>query len=108
MSLILHPDLSEHLKNQARCLNLDIQCCLTQTWRLPQRSVMQTFKVNVDWCSMLYCREFVYTADRTWYGHLRLDSSPQYCKNYLLGEMDQICFVETGPDLERLLLELRW
>ena len=32
----------------------------------------------------------MYTEDRNWFGHIRLDSSPQFAKNYLLGEMDQV------------------
>ena len=41
---------------------------------------------------MLYAREFVFNGDSQWFCHLRLDSSPQYAKNYLLGELDKISF----------------
>lgn len=41
---------------------------------------------------MLYAREFVFNGDQQWFCHLRLDSSPQYAKNYLLGELDKISF----------------
>lgn len=69
IALILHPDLCDHL--------------ISQKWRLPQRSLLQQFRVNLDWCAMLYAREFVFNGHHQWFCHLRLDSSPQYAKNLL-------------------------
>ena len=41
---------------------------------------------------MLYAREFYFSGDQQWFCHLRLDSSPQFAKNYLLGELDKVSF----------------
>ena len=41
---------------------------------------------------MLYAREFYFSGDHQWFCHLRLDSSPQFAKNYLLGELDKVSF----------------
>ena len=46
----------------------------------------------MDWASMLYAREFYFNGDHQWFCHLRLDSSPQFAKNYLLGELDKVSY----------------
>ena len=38
------------------------------------------------------CEEFYFSGDHQWFCHLRLDSSPQLAKNYLLGELDKVSF----------------
>ena len=73
-----------------------------QKWKLPKRTLLHTFRVNLDWAAILYVRDHVYTEQTEWYGHLRLDSSPQFAKNYLLAELDKVSFPAGKPDLSDL------
>ena len=55
---------------------------------------------------MLYARECVFNASSKRFAHLRLDSSPQFAKNYLLAELDKISFVNGCPDIDDMLLTM--
>ena len=59
--------------------------------RMPRKTTLYDFRLNVDFCCMLYAREYVFTpggAGVDWFTHFRLDSSPQFARNYLVGELD--------------------
>ena len=61
--------------------------------RVPQKSVLYEFRQCVDYCSMLWAREHLFHSSlQPWFTHLRLDSSPQYARNYLVGELDRLEF----------------
>ena len=45
---------------------------------------------------MLYARDFIFNSDAAWRAHLRVDSSPQFAKNYLVAEADRISFANDG------------
>lgn len=91
----LHPELSEHL--------------LRDTLRMPRKTILYDFRLNIDYCSMLYAREFVFTkggGGSEWFTHFRLDSSPQFARNYLVGELDVLMLdevsVQTDSDIDAL------
>ena len=44
----------------------------------------------------------MFNASAKWFGHLRLDSSPQFAKNYLLAEIDKISFVANCPEIDNM------
>ena len=84
LSLCLEPDLAQHL----------IQAGL----KVPKKSTLYQFRQNVDYCSMLWAREHLFAASLPeWHTHLRLDSSPQYARNYLVGELDRIDLADISP-----------
>ena len=68
---------------------------------------MGEFRINIDWASMLYAREFVFTEKEWWIGHLRLDSSPQFAKNYLVGEIDKVCCSHANPSSDTVLDDIQ-
>lgn len=79
LSVTLHPDLVEHL--------------MRKPVRMPSRSKIYDFRLLVDCCTMRWAREFVFPSEgQEWHTHFRVDSSPQYCKNYLVAEIDKMCF----------------
>lgn len=45
----------------------------------------------MDLCSMLFARTHVFNLDKTWYAHIRVDSSPQFCRDYFMAECDLVC-----------------
>ena len=69
---------------------------------MPQRSSLYNYRLYVDYCSMLYARDHVFptgpSADIEWCTHFRLDSSPQFGRNYLVGELDRISVKHARPD----------
>ena len=83
MSISLHPHLAEHI--------------CQQPVRLPKRSSLYDFRLSLDFASMLWCRENLMNPARKWTGHFRLDSSPQFNKNYLVGELDVLCLEKVTP-----------
>lgn len=92
LSISLHEDLVKHLKDQ--------------TLRLPKRTALYDFRLNVDWASMLWARQFVFNKDNVeWRAHLRLDSSPQFNRNYLVGEVDWIDLSNVSSSLPETALQ---
>ena len=84
---MLHPDLAAHIQKQGV--------------RLPKRSLLYEFRLNCDYASMLWAREFLFNVSEgseMWHTHLRIDSSPQFNKNFLVGELDRICTQEASAD----------
>lgn len=84
MAISLHPELAHHLS--------------IQKLRLPQKSAIYDFRLAVDFCSMLYARDHVFNADAEYTLHLRLDSSPQFNRNYMVGEVDRVCLSAVSPE----------
>ena len=84
LHIALDPDIAEHV---------------TVGLRMPRKTTLYQFRQNVDYCSMLWARKHLFAAGLPrWVSHLRLDSSPQFARNYLVGELDRI-------DLSRLSSE---
>ena len=77
LSICLDDDLASHV--------------LAGDFRMPKKSILYQFRQNVDFCSMLWARRHLFSSDLPpWHTHLRLDSSPQFARNYLVGELDRI------------------
>lgn len=55
---------------------------------VPRHSTLYKYRVDLDLCSMLFARKFRFPVHLSWYCHLRLDSSPQFNKDYLMSECD--------------------
>lgn len=84
LSLTLHADVADHMVRQGI--------------RLPKRTLLYEYRMNVDWVAMLWARDHVFAADGVkWHCHLRIDSSPQWGKNYLVGEVDRVCTESCSP-----------
>lgn len=93
MSLVLHPDLADHMK--------------AQPIRLPKKTLLYGFRLNIDFASMLWAREHLFNSDAEFRTHLRLDSSPQFNRNYLVGECDRISLAHvSSSDLNMVFLSL--
>lgn len=91
MTIALHPDLAQHISSQ--------------TLRLPQKSALYDFRLSIDFCSVLYARDHVFNAEAEYTLHLRLDSSPQFNRNYMVGEVDRICLSAVSAEhLDSVLL----
>lgn len=59
--------------------------------RLPKRTCLYNFRLLVDFASMLWSREYFFPSPNTgWVTHFRVDSSPQFNRNYLVGEIDKL------------------
>lgn len=78
VDLTLHPALAEHIQSHGI--------------RVPRRSLLYEFRVYIDYCCMLWSRERLFTSENNeqWCTHYRIDSSPQFNRNYLVGELDNI------------------
>lgn len=71
-TMMLSPALCEHAKQQRG--------------PVPSTSRLYVWKVDMDLASMLWARDHVFTGE--YICHLRFDSSPQFGRDYLLGEAD--------------------
>ena len=78
-----------------------------ETWKLPSRRLMGEFRINIDWASMLYARQHIFSEAEPWFGHLRLDSSPQFAKNYLVAELDRVSCDGVSPDADSALSDIQ-
>ena len=108
------PDLLATVVKQSLsvCLHEDLYAHLSK-WqlRLPKKSVLYDWRRNIDFCCMLYAREFVFPvvpagAVGARCTHFRLDSSPQFSRDYLVGELDRLSLhaisFETDADIDRV------
>ena len=83
MNLVMQPELVEHFRDRVS---------------MPKRSLLFDYRLYVDYCCMLWAREHVFASDLPdWHTHFRLDSSPQFGRNYLVGELDRICLKRVSP-----------
>ena len=74
--MVLHADMVAHVNHQGI--------------RLPRKTLLYGFRLNIDYACMLWAREHLFHEDLEFRTHLRLDSSPQFNRNYLVGEVDRI------------------
>ena len=91
---MLHPDLAGHVVDQGL--------------KLPKRTLLYEYRLNCDFVSMLWARDYLFKVgpgEPKWHTHLRIDSSPQFNKNFLVGEVDRICIDGCSPsDLDNVFL----
>ena len=64
---------------------------------MPQRGTLYLFRVKLDLCSMLWSREYCFDKASLWYVHVRIDSSPQFSRDYLVGEADVVRLNDVYP-----------
>jgi hypothetical protein len=76
LGLALQPALAEHMAKQGITI--------------PKKSVLYRFRVTADLCTMLFSRQYWMALKYDWRCHLRLDSSPQYGRDYLMAELDLV------------------
>ncbi|CAE7562479.1 PREP1 [Symbiodinium sp. KB8] len=89
LNLSLQPELAEHLMNAGL--------------RVPKKSVLYQFRQSIDFASMLWARKHLFAAALPeWHTHMRLDSSPQFSRNYLVGELDRVELCGIRPDHDHL------
>ena len=93
LSMVVHPDLLSHL-SPAVCA--------------PSKATLYEYRVKLDMASMLFCRDQYLTREKGWHCHIRLDSSPQYGKDFLLAEMDivkdSLQWSDVGPNITTRIL----
>ena len=75
---MLCADLAEHLRAQADKI------------RLPKKTALCDFRLLKGYASMLHARETLFNPESEFWLRTRLDSSPQYNGNYLVGECDVV------------------
>ena len=92
LSLALQPELAQHIR--------------AQQVQLPKRLTLYEFRLSIDWACMLWAREWLLTASMDWHCHLRLDSSPQFSRNYLVGELDWVSAGAALPSMDLAQLPL--
>ena len=85
LALVLKKDVNQHYQHQE----------LT----LPSAATLYRYRISIDLCSMMFCRETLLAASGLFALHVRLDASPQFGKDYLNAEADVIRVAE-GPRLE--------
>ena len=55
---------------------------------VPRKSALYTWRINIDLASILFARRHWFSSSTSWYIHCRLDSSPQFGRDYLMSEVD--------------------
>ena len=55
---------------------------------VPKKTALYKYRIDLDLASMLWARQHCFGLDAVWYVHCRLDSSPQYNKDYFMTECD--------------------
>lgn len=85
LDVVAHPELAQHFKHYG--------------FKFPSRSSLYTYRLYVDYCTMLWARDYVFSESLPdpWWTHFRLDSSPQYGRNYLVGELDHLQLDKVDP-----------
>jgi hypothetical protein len=85
-------------------------CCdniFQQDPKIPGGQCIRNARITMDLAAMLWCRKNLFCAAIEWWRvHLRLDSSPQYCKDYLVGEADFIDTSNIDPSSPLMTLAL--
>lgn len=71
--------------------------------RLPASSLMYDARINMDLCSMLFAKQFLFSkaADqkRPWCVHVRCDSSPQFGRDYMVTQVDYVLYGTSYSDV---------
>jgi hypothetical protein len=83
ISISVQPELKDHI--------------LLQGLQLPSRSVIYRYTVDLEFCSILWARDFFWVPDMDWVLHFRTDSSPQFARNYLVAECDRVTMTDISP-----------
>ena len=108
LGLALQDELRKHLCSQDPCLTILFPCIVfdvtvsqLKELSIPGHSVLYRYRIDVDLATMLRAREHVFPEQSSWFVHCRLDSSPQFGKDYFMTECDVVRpeSVQTWADL---------
>ena len=55
---------------------------------VPKHTALYKYRVDLDLVSMLWARKHCFGSQTQWMIHCRLDSSPQFARDYLMTEVD--------------------
>lgn len=60
----------------------------SQDIAVPKHTALYKYRVDLDLATIFFARKRHFGLSTSWYAHVRLDSSPQYGRDYLLSECD--------------------
>lgn len=63
---------------------------LQQKPAFPKKNAIYDYRVTLDLATMLFARGYYFSLCEEWWVHIRLDSSPQFGRDYFMGEVDVI------------------
>ena len=62
--------------------------CVIKDISIPKHATLYKYRIDLDLASMIWARKHRFGVDTKWYLHCRLDSSPQFGRDYLMTEVD--------------------
>lgn len=70
---------------------------------MPKHTALYKYRVDLDLATMLFARKHDFGLSASWFAHVRLHSSPQYGRDYLLSECDLFypTHVQSWDDVSR-------
>lgn len=85
-----------------RCKHIATTDHLCQGLDVPKKSTLYSWRVDFDLASMVFARMTKFNMDKVWRVHIRLDASPQFGRDWLMGEVDLMCLegAKTWADLQ--------
>ena len=63
---------------------------------VPKHSTLYHYRVDLDLASMLWARKYRFGLEAKWVAHCRIDSSPQFGRDFLMGECDIVYLAGVG------------
>ena len=68
---------------------------------VPSKTTLYRYRIDIDLASMLFARTHRFALKIAWFCHCRVDSSPQYGRDYFMSECDLFypCGVRTWKDV---------
>ena len=67
---------------------------------VPKHATLYHYRVDLDLASMLWARKYRFRLEAKWVVHCRIDSSPQFGRDFLMGECDIVYLAGVGPWLD--------
>lgn len=89
LKLVLSSELSEH------------SC--SQDLTAPSKNTVLRSRISVDLASMIHCRDHLLPEHGGFVAHLRIDASPQFCREYFVIELDVL--LHSDFDINKSLFE---
>ena len=67
---------------------------------VPKQATLYHYRVDLDLASMLWARKYRFGLEAKWVVHCRIDSSPQFGRDFLMGECDIVYLAGVGSWLD--------
>ena len=67
---------------------------------VPKHATLYHYRVDLDLASMLWARKYRFGLEAKWVVHCRIDSSPQFGRDFLMGECDIVYLAGVGSWLD--------